>query len=133
MQKGKRRRHHCSAACSYLSGRRVVSDALDSLGEETLDYTLASISTLPVVTRKEGKQVVVQSYVCKYWEAVGMMKCLDGTADVKYLSKLAKCLLALPHSSADSESIVCKIVTDSRTVMDKSTLRALLSYTYTCL
>lgn len=58
-----------------------------------------------------------------------MMKCLGGTAHVKYVSKLAKCLLALPHSSADSESIVRKIVTDFHTEMDKSTVRAVLSYT----
>ena len=58
------------------------------------------------------------------------MKCLDGTACFMYISKLAKCLLALPHSSADIErvfSIVCKIVTDFRTELDQSTFCALLS------
>ena len=58
-----------------------------------------------------------------------LRKKLSFPCHVPYLSKLAKCLLALPHSSADSESIVRKIVTDFHTEMDKSTVRAVLSYT----
>lgn len=107
----------------------VLADALDSLEEEDLDYTLAPISTLLVVKEEEGKPTS-GAELCKYGQAVGMMKCLDNTARFKYLSKLAKCLLALPHSNADTErvfSIVRKIVTDLRTEMDQSTLCPLLS------
>ena len=116
---------HCAARRFAAA---VPADALDSLDEEVLHYTLAPISTLPVVRREEEKPTS-GAELCKYWQAVGMMKCLDDTACFMYLSKLAKCLLALPHSNADTErvfSIVRKIV-DLRTEMDQSTLCALLS------
>ena len=80
--------------------------------------------------KKEEGKPTSGAELCKYWQAVGMMNCLDGTARFKYLSKLAKCLLDLPHSNADTErvfSIVRKIVTDFRTEMEQSTLCPLLS------
>ena len=54
----------------------------------------------------------------------------DGSARFPNLSQLAKCILALPVSNAETErvfSVVRKIVTDYQTQMDQSTLCALIS------
>ena len=82
----------------------VLADVLDSVDKEDLDYALAPISTLLEVKEEEGKPTS-GAELCKYWQAVGMMKCLDSTARFKYLSKLAKCLLDLPHFNADIERV----------------------------
>ena len=58
------------------------------------------------------------------------MKTLAGLARFPNFTRLAKCVLALPVSNADTErvfSIVRKIVTEYRTEMEQSTLCALLS------
>lgn len=58
------------------------------------------------------------------------MKIINGTIRFPLLSRLAKCLLSLPHSNADTErvfSIVRKIITDYRTEMEPSTLCALVA------
>ena len=55
------------------------------------------------------------------------MKTLAGSARFPNFTRLAKCVLALPVSNADTESIVRKIVTEYRTEMEQSTLCALLS------
>ena len=101
----------------------VPMPAHDSLEEEVLDYSLAPITTLPQV--EEG-----QDQLCQYWQAIGRMKCVDGTHRFPNLARLAKCMLSLPHSNADTErvfSIVRKIVTDYRTEMEQDTLCALVA------
>lgn len=81
-----------------------------------LDYKLASISSMPTTT--------------ELWQQVGQMCVLNGKLRFPNLSKLAKCILALPVSNADTErvfSIVKKIVTSYR-----STLCALVSCKLNC-
>ncbi len=59
----------------------------------------------------------------------------DGAVRFPNLSRLAKCVLALPVSNAETErvfSIVRKIVTDYRTQMDQNALCALLSFHAKC-
>ena len=58
------------------------------------------------------------------------MKNLNGTTRFPLLTRLAKFLLSLPHSNADTErvsSIVRKIITDYHTEMEPSTLCALVA------
>ena len=104
-------------------------DIYDALEEEVLDYKLSPPSDFPDVD-KEGRECIDNHKLCSYWQSVGEMKTLCGTARFPYLSKLSKCLLALPVSNAETErvfSIVRKIVTDYRSQMDQSTLCALIS------
>ena len=64
-----------------------------------------------------------------------MLKTLEGADRFLYLVQLVKCILALPHSNADTErvfSIVHKIVTDYRMEMDQSTLCALVACKMNC-
>ena len=82
----------------------------------------------PLYTRKEESPLRVQN--CVYWQEVGRMKTLGGTARFPNFTRLAKCVLSLPVSNADTErvfSIVRNIVTDYRTEMEQSTLCALVS------
>ena len=75
-------------------------------------------------------QPIKSEEVCAYWQHIGRMTTLDGAARFPNLSRLAKCVLALPVLNAETErvfSIVRKIVTDYRTQMDQSTLCALIS------
>ena len=86
-------------------------------------------STLPPVTCEEGKPIKSEE-LCAYWQQIGSMTTPDGTARFPNLSRLAKSILALPVSNAETErvfSIVRKIVTDYRTQLDQSTLCALVS------
>ena len=107
----------------------VPEESFDTLEEEALDYILTPSSTMPSVRKEEGKPT--QSVdMCVYWQEIGRMKTLEGRPRFPNLTKLAKCLLALPHSNADTErvfSMVRKIVTDYRTEMEQSTLCALVA------
>lgn len=107
----------------------VPENAVDQLEEEVLDYTLMSPETLPTVHKETGK-LTKSEELCTYWQSVGKLMTMDGNARFPNLTSLAKCLLALPHSNADTErvfSIVRKIMTDYRTEMEQSTLCALLA------
>ena len=107
---------------------------LNNLEEEVLDYKLESPSLMPSV-QKETKRPTNSTELCCYWQEVGKMKMLSGTLRFPNLTSLAKCslakcILALLVSNADTErvfSIIRKIVTDYRTEMDQSTLCALVS------
>ena len=97
----------------------VPEQSLDALEEEVLDYKLAPLSGMPTTTD-----------ICSYWQEVGQMYVLNGTLRFPNLAKLAKCILALPVSNADTErvfSIVKKIVTSYRTDLEQTTLCALVS------
>ncbi len=107
----------------------VPSELLDVQQEEVLDYKLSPQSDFPDVDQ-EGKERHEDHELCPYWQSVGEMKTLCGTTRFPNLSKLSKCLLALPVSNAETErvfSIVRKIVTDYRSQMDQSTLCAFIS------
>jgi hypothetical protein len=107
----------------------VPPEVHDALEEETLDYMLFPSSGLPCVTCEEGNKIKSEE-VCAYWQQIGRMTTPDGIARFPNLSRLAKTILALPVSNAETErvfSIVRKIVTDYRTQMDQSTLCALVS------
>ena len=91
-----------------------------------LDYKLAPMLNIPTGTTTD---------VCSYWQQVGQMRVLNGALRFPNLTKLAKCVLALPVSNADTErvfSIVKKIVTSYRTDLEQSTLCALLSCKLNC-
>ena len=77
-------------------------DIYDALEEEVLDYKLSPPSDFPDID-KEGKEYIENHKLCSYWQSVGEMKTLCGTARFLYLSKLSKCLLALPVSNAETE------------------------------
>ena len=107
----------------------VSEDHFDDLEEEVLDYVLAPPATMPSVHRDEGKPTN-GAELNTYWNEVGKMKTLGGGVRFPALTRLAKCLLSLPISNADSErvfSIVRKIITDYRTEMEQDTLCALLA------
>ena len=94
-----------------------------------MDYKLTMSSQLPPVYKEKDKPTK-SAELCTYWQEVGRIKTLTGTPRFPNLSRLAKCLVALPRSNADTErvfSIVRKIVTDYRTEMEQSTLCALVS------
>ena len=104
----------------------VPEQSLDALEEEVLDYKLAPMLNIPTGTTTD---------VCSYWQQVGQMRVLNGALRFPNLTKLAKCVLALPVSNADTErvfSIVKKIVTSYRTDLEQSTLCALLSCKLNC-
>ena len=106
----------------------VPYDSCDALEEEVLDYRLTPLSNFPEIIR-ECRSASADD-LCTFWQAIGEMKTLGGAIRFSNLSKLAKCLLALPVSNAETErvfSMVRKIITDYRTEMDQSTLCALIS------
>lgn len=112
----------------------VSEDEFDALEEEALDYALAPHATMPSVHRENGKPTM-SADLCAYWHEVGKLKTLDGKDRFPTLTQLAKCLLSLPVSNADTErvfSIVRKIITDYRTEMEQSTLCALLACKLNC-
>ena len=121
-----------SAAVIRLAKRFSAAappDIYDALEEEVLDYKLSAQSEFPELDR-EGKECIENHQICSYWQCVGELKTLCGAARFPHLSRLSKCLLALPVSNAETErifSIVRKIVTDYRSQMDQSTLCALIS------
>lgn len=95
----------------------VPEENFDALETEVLDYVLAPSGELPLVQR-DAEKPTNSTELCRYWHNVGVMKSLEGTDRFPNLVGLAKCLLSLPHSNADTErvfSIVRKIVTDFRT------------------
>ena len=107
----------------------VPEEELDELEHEVLDYMLMPPHQLPVV-QHDNETTVNSEEICRYWHKIGSMETLDGSLRFQNLANLAKCLLALPHSNADTErvfSIVRKIVTDYRIEMEQSTLCALLA------
>ena len=92
----------------------LSEDKFDCLEEEVLDYVLASSAVMPSVRRDDGKPTKSKE-LCAYWQEVGNMKTLQGEYSFPCLVLLAKCLLSLPVSNADTErvfSIVRKIITD---------------------
>ena len=50
------------------------------------------------------------AYICSYWQQVGQMKTLHG---VVIISHLAKCVLALPVSNADTERVSAQYVKEN--------------------
>ena len=107
----------------------VPEDKFDALEAEVLDYSMAP--ELPSEPRDEGKP----TNSAELWGNIGILKTLEGTDRFLYLVRLAKCILALPHSNADTErvfSIVRKIVTDYRTELDQSTLCAPVACKMNC-
>ena len=66
----------------------VPEESLDALEKEVLDYKLAPLSSIPTITD-----------LCFYWQGVGQMCVLDGSLRFPRLTKLAKCVLALPVSN----------------------------------
>jgi len=106
----------------------VCVGSLDAL-EEVLDYKPSPSSAIPSVRSEPGKPTK-SAELCVCWQEIGRMKTLCGTPRFPNFTRLAKCILSLPISNADTEkvfSIVRKIVTDYRTEMDQSTLCALVS------
>ena len=92
----------------------IPLEAYDTIEEETLDYMLLPSSALPSVHREEGKPTK-STELCVYWQQVGGMTTLGGGPRFHNLSRLAKCILSLPVSNAETErvfSIVRKIITD---------------------
>ena len=91
----------------------VPEEACDALEEEILDYMLLPPTSLPSVGHEENKPT--QSAELRvYWQEIGRMSTVGGTARFPNLTKLAKCVLALPVANADTErvfSIVRKIIT----------------------
>lgn len=127
--------NRCNLNCaSVISLAKRFSTAVppgmyDALEEEVLDYKLSPTSDFPHIN-KEGQERDKEHKLCFYWQSVGEIVTLNGTTRFPYLSKLSKCLLALPVSNAETErvfSIVRKIVTDYRSQLDQSTLCALIS------
>ena len=106
------------------------TDCLDALEEETLDYILLPSSSLPSPVGNDNGQQCTSDELCAYWQQIGKMTTLGGAARFPNLSRLAKCILSLPVSNAETErvfSIVRKIITDYRSQMDRNTLCALLA------
>ena len=66
----------------------------DTLEEEVLHYKLAPNSEMPSVPRESGKPTKGEELFV-YWQQVGKMKTLTGTARFPYLTCLTKCILAL--------------------------------------
>ena len=118
---------------SHLAQRfsaSVPQSSFDALQEEVLDYKLAPSLTLPTVEQRSTEDSLDGTKLCSYWQEVGRMMTVDGRPRFPHLTCLAKCVLSLPVSNADTErvfSVVRKIVTDYRTEMDQSTLCALLA------
>ena len=115
-------------ACRFSAA--TPPDCLDALEEETLDYILLPSSSLPSPVGNDNSEQSKNDELCAYWQQIGKMTTLGSTARFPNLSRLAKCILSLPVSNADTErvfSIVRKIITEYRTQMDQSTLCALLA------
>ena len=70
-----------------------------------------------------------------YWKDISEMKTLDGRDRFPLMADLAKCVLSLPVSNADTErvfNIVRKIITDYWREMEQDTLCALLACKLNC-
>ena len=102
----------------------VPEEACDALEEELLDYMLLPSTNHPSVDREESKPTQ-SAQLCVYWQEIGRMSTVTGTATFPNLTSLVKCILALPVANADTErifSIVRKVVTDYRTQLEQNTL-----------
>ena len=82
----------------------VPEDKFDTLEADVLDYVITPTAELPSVHRDEGKPTN-SAELCQYWQKVGMIKTVEGTDRFPCLTQLAKCVLALPHSNADTERV----------------------------
>ena len=83
----------------------VDQEVLDSLEEEVLDYKLGSPHEMPSF-QKESARPTNSIELCSYWQVVGKMKTLSGSLRFPKLTSLAKCILALPVSNADTERVL---------------------------
>ena len=100
----------------------MPQESSDALEEEILDYKLAPKADLPSIELSEASSSVGVE-LCSYWEEIERVKTLDGRPRFPHLTSLAKCVLSLPVSNADTERVfsnVRKIVTDYQTEMEQS-------------
>ena len=108
----------------------MPQESIDALGEE-MDYKLAQTRSLPSSALNGEASSSVGVKLCSYWREIGRMRTLDGRPRFPHLTSIAKCVLSLPVSNADTERVFSNvrknIVTDYRTEMEQSTLCALLS------
>ena len=98
--------------------------------EKILDYKLTSPSLLPSAANQECEKLTKSAELCVYWHEIGKLKSFDDTVRFPNLTCLAKCVLALLVSNADTErvfSIIRKIVINYRTELEPSTLCALVA------
>ena len=82
----------------------AVSPALHNIvEEEVLDYRISPNSEFPDI--EEGRPGCSDNALYLYWQTIGNMKTLCGTARFPNLCKLSKCLLVLPVSNAETERV----------------------------
>ena len=109
----------------------MPKESIDALNEEMLSTNWLQHHVYLYSSELNGEaSSSVGVELCSNWEEIGRMKTLDGRPRFPHLTSLAKCVLSLPVSNADTERVfsnVIKIVTDYRTEMEPSTLCALLS------
>ena len=103
-----------------------TTDEIDDLVTEFRDYRVALDIELPEVSAD------VSAALDHFWAAVAEVRSVTDSETCRFgtLARLAKILLVLPHSNADPErlfSMVRKIETDQRKLLDVSTLCDLLS------
>ena len=107
----------------------LEESGVEALEGETLDYILLPSHSLPAEDEEsEGRPD--SNRLCIYWNHIGRMTTLSGSLRFPNLSKLPKCILALPVSNADTErvfSIVRKIITDYCTQLNQETFCSLLA------
>ena len=81
----------------------MPQESINALEEEVLNYKLAPTSSLPTYTVSGEASYSVSVDLCLYWEVIGRMKTLHDRPRFPHLSALAKCVLSLPVSNADTE------------------------------
>ena len=101
----------------------VQDDEIDMLVEQFSDYQLAPVDDLP--------SCVTDDNIEQFWGEMGKLDDIfSGAKRFGVLSKLAKTLLVLPNSNADSErafSIIKKIHTEFRSDLNNDIICGLLS------
>ena len=102
----------------------LLNDIFNKLQDEFSDYQLTSLDELPLCTSPVTD-------IGTFWGEMSKLHDIFLNKPRFFvLSKLAKTLLVLPNSNADSErafSLVKKIATEFRADLNKDTLCALLS------
>ena len=124
-------------SCARTKTTCIVKGALHphELGKPVtrfFDIPVCNIGRAEVIFNRIAGKPAKCAYICSYWQQAGQIKTLHGVA---IISRLAKCVLALAVSNADTErmlSMVRKIVTDYLTELNPSTLCALLSCKLNC-
>lgn len=106
---------------------KLICETLGLTDFVVVDEIINEWRTLPLTIEKNLKKKLIEESVEQFWWSLSKIKCFDETLLFPSLSKLAKMVLSLPHTNADSErifSIVTAVRTKKRNKLGHDSLNA---------